>query len=279
MPGVKKAKAKPVDDGIVWPWHYEKGRTESGALTPKENGDSHMDILGTKMEGIIAEVAEERARASEGSLALAGRLIQAQEEERRRLARELHDGLNQQLAMLTVELGMLAQQVPENTSTIREQLFKLRDRSEGLSNDLHRMTHQLHPATLEHLGLIPALRGHCAEFSRNHGIKVWFHVSPWLGSVSQGVAVCLYRITQEALRNVAKHSRAREAWVEIYQEGKVIQLSIKDKGAGFTSGIPTAGKCLGLISMRERVQLLSGSLAIKSAPGDGTTVEIRVPVP
>ena len=236
------------------------------------------DLSGTSLQDIIAGVAEERARAGEAFRVLAGRLIQAQEEERRRLARELHDGLNQQLAMLTVELGMLAKQLPESESGIRQQLSKLRDRTEGLSNDLHRMTHQLHPAALEHLGLIPALRGHCAEFSRNQGIRVWFQVAPWLDPVPREAAVCLYRITQEALRNVAKYSRAQQAWVEINQEGNEIRLRIEDKGVGFDSTIPMAGKCLGLISIRERVQLLSGSVTIKSAPGKGTSVEVRVPV-
>jgi signal transduction histidine kinase len=226
----------------------------------------------------ITGIAVERTRADESLRVLTSSLIQAQEEERRRLARELHDGLNQQLAMLAVELGMLVHQVTESTSALREQLATLRDRAEGLCNDLRRITHQLHPAALEHLGLISALRSHCAEVGRNEGIKVRFQVGAELGAMPRELAVCLYRITQEALRNVAKHSRTQEAWVEIGRHRDGIRLTIVDKGVGFDSRMPEAGKALGLISMRERVQLLSGSVTIKSAPGEGTCVEVRIPL-
>lgn len=258
----------------------QDGTTTTGSrgLASRKDGDSQQDFLGKSLENIIAGVAVERTRADEALRALTGRLIEAQEEERRRLARELHDGLSQELAMLTVELGMLAQRVPESASAIGEQLLRLRDRTEGLSNDLRRMTHQLHPAVLEHLGLISALRSHCAEFGPNDGIRVWFRAGAQVGSMCQEVAVCLYRIAQEALRNVVKHSRAQEAWVEIDQQRDAIHLSIIDKGMGFDLRMPKASKGLGLVSMRERVHLLSGTVTIKSAPGEGTCVEVRVPV-
>jgi signal transduction histidine kinase len=243
----------------------------------QEKGDQGPDFLGESLESIIAGVAVERTRADEALRALTGRLIEAQEAERRRLARELHDGLNQQLAMLAVELGMLAQQVPASSNAIRDQLFKLRDRAERLSNDLRHMTHQLHPAALEHLGLVSALRSHCAEFSRHEGMRVWFHVSGEVRSTNPEVAVCLYRIAQEAVRNAAKHSQAKEVWVEIRQLRDAIRLSIVDKGIGFDLRTLKAGRGLGLVSMRERVELISGSLTIKSAPGEGTCVEVRVP--
>ena len=235
------------------------------------------DFSGVNLENIIADVAVEGRRVGKALRVLTGRLIQAQEEERRRLARELHDGLNQELAMLTVELGMLAQQPAENVSEIRIRLSELRDRTERLSNDLRRMTHRLHPAILEHLGLIPALSSYCAEFSQSEGIRVWFRVASEVAPMPLETAVCLYRITQEALRNVAKHSSAKEALVEITQNRKETHLSIVDKGVGFDFRIPASGKCLGLISMRERAQLLSGSVTIKTAPGEGTRVDIRVP--
>ena len=160
---------------------------------------------------------------------------------------------------------------------IRDQLFKLRDRAERFSNDLRHMTHQLHPAALEHLGLVSALRGHCTEFNRHEGMRVWFHVSGEVRSTNPEVAVCLYRIAQEAVSNAAKHSHAKEVWVEIRQLRDAIRLSIVDKGIGFDLGTFKAGRGLGLVSMRERVELISGSLTIKSAPGEGTCVEVRVP--
>jgi len=244
----------------------------------KKKSEIEPDFLGKNLENIIAGVAVERKRSGRALRLLTGKLMQAQEEERRRLARELHDGLSQQLAMLTVELGMVAKEVPESAPAIHEQLCRLRDRSESLSNDLRRMMHQLHPAVLEHLGLVAALRNHCGEFSENEGIRVRFRVVSELNRVPPETAVCLYRIAQEALRNVSKHSGAREAWVEIDQQGDEILLSIVDQGLGFDSETPKAGKCLGLISMRERVRLLGGTVKIKSAPGEGTQVNVRVPV-
>jgi signal transduction histidine kinase len=253
-------------------------KAPSGLSRGEKKSDPDLDLLGKGLESIIAGVAMERTRADEALRALTGRLIQAQEEERRRLARELHDGLNQQLAMLAVELGMLSQQVPKSAFAIREQLLRLRDRAEKLSTDLRHMTHQLHPAALEHLGLISALRSHCSEVGRNEGIRVWFKVGGELGSIRPDVAVCLYRITQEALRNVVKHSQAQDAWVAIEQHADGIRLSIVDQGVGFDLRMPKPGKCLGLVSMRERAKLLSGSMTIKAAPGEGTCVEVRVPL-
>jgi signal transduction histidine kinase len=256
------------------------GNYTKGPFPPEtvgDKGDSGPDFLGRNLESIIAGVAVERTRADEALRALTGRLIEAQEMERRRLARELHDGLNQQLAMLAVELGMLARQVPESSATIRDQLLNLRDRAERFCTDLRHMTHQLHPA-LEHLGLVSALRSHCAEFSRHQEMRVRFDVSSEVQATSLEVAVCLYRIAQEAIRNAAKHSQAKEAWVEIGQRRDGIRLSIVDKGVGFDLRTLKAGRGLGFVSMRERVDLISGSLTIKSAPGEGTCVEVRVPI-
>jgi signal transduction histidine kinase len=267
-----KTKAKTNGKYTEGPFSVETPRDQS-----QEKGDQGPDFLGKSLESIIAGVAVERTRADEALRALTGRLIEAQEMERRRLARELHDGLNQQLAMLTMELGMLATKIPEDASTVRVQLFTLRDRAERLSNDLRHMTHQLHPAALEHLGLVSALRSHCAELSRHEGMRVWFHVSTEVRSTNQDVAVCLYRIAQEAIRNAAKHSHSKEVWVEIGQYRDVIRLSIVDKGVGFDWSALKVVPGLGLVSMRERVELISGALTIKSAPGEGTCVEVRIP--
>jgi signal transduction histidine kinase len=264
--------------------HKTNGDHHDGSLSvgtrrdqSPEKGAQGPDILEKSLESIIAGVAMERTRADEALRTLTGRLIEAQEAERRRLARELHDGLNQQLAMLAMELGMLAPKVPEDAVMVREELFRLRDRAERLSNDLRHVTHQLHPAALEHLGLVSGLRSHCAEFSRHEGMRAWFHVSGEVRSTNPEVAVCLYRIAQEAVRNAAKHSQAKEVWVEIRQLRDAIRLSIVDKGIGFDLRTLKAGRGLGLVSMRERVELISGSLTIKSAPGEGTCVEVRVP--
>jgi signal transduction histidine kinase len=204
-------------------------------------------------------------------------LIEAQEEERRRIGRELHDGLNQQLAMFAVELGLLARQAPPDAAELIASILSLRQRAEGLSDDLRLITHQLHPAALEHLGLISALRSLSAEFSCHEGIRVWFSIEKELGRVPSDIAICLYRIAQEALRNVAKHSGASEAWVRIVESRDEIQLSIEDKGVGFNlTSNPTSG--LGLVSIQERVQIVQGMINIHSAPGEGTMIRVYVPI-
>ena len=240
--------------------------------------DQPVESLGRSLERIIAKVSVERTRSGDALQALTGKLLQAQEEERRRLARELHDGLNQELAMLAVELGVLARQVPDNLPAFRDRLGQLRGRTERLSNDLRAITHQLHPAVLENLGLVSALRSYCAAFSSLEGIQIWFSIEGELSHMSTDVALSLYRIAQEALRNVAKHSGAREAWVKIARKGHSLYLVIVDKGVGFSPEQTKASLGLGLISMRERVQLARGLLTIKAAPQEGTLIEVRVPI-
>lgn len=239
---------------------------------------SWQSSTGKNLENTIASVAVERTRAGEALQILTGKLLEAQEEERRRIARELHDGLNQELAMLAVELGLVVRQVPQEATVLTESLLKLRQRAEGLSNDLRQITHQLHPAVLEHLGLISALRSHCAEFSQHEGIRTWFVAEQELGTIPPDVAICLYRITQEALRNVAKHSRAQEAWVKITKSDQNVQLSIIDRGMGFRPKGFCGKPGLGLVSMQERVRIVKGQLSVRSAPGEGTQIEIRLPI-
>ena len=256
-------------------------RNASQAGTPRTRmrpsaAGSRTNVDRKPLESAIVGIALERSRAENTLQLLTARLIEAQEEERRRIARELHDGLNQQLAMVAVELGMIVRQVPAESRQLRQSLFNLRKRTEGLSDDLRCMTHQLHPAVLEHLGLVSALRSHCAEFSQHEGIHVRFTAEP-IAAPPPEVSICLYRIVQEALRNVAKHSGARKAWVRIKQENGIFQLSILDKGVGIHPNVTGKKPGLGLTSIRERVQLVNGQLKISEA-GPGTRITIRVPI-
>jgi len=252
----------------------KRRRNPLAAVRNRESGH------GGALENAIAHVALERSRAGKALQILTGKLMQAQEEERRRIGRELHDGLNQEFAMFAVELGILARQAPAGAEIFIESILNLRQRAEGLSDDIRRISHQLHPATLEHLGLHCALRSLCAEFTRRSGIRVSFSIEQekedfeW---IPPHIAICLYRITQEALRNVGKHSGAREAWIRIRHKRGGIELTIIDKGVGFDlSSATTAG--LGLVSMEERVQIVQGYFHIESAPDEGTAIRITVPV-
>jgi signal transduction histidine kinase len=246
----------------------------NGPITSSRNGSP---AHGDTMENAIARVALERSRAGKALQVLTGKLMAAQEEERRRIGRELHDGLNQQLAMFAVELGMLARQAPAEATMLIASILSLRQRAESLSDDLRQISHQLHPAVLEHLGLRTALRSLCADFTRSSGIRAWFSADGETDGVPRDIAICLYRVTQEALRNVVKHSCATEAWVRINRNRVGVQLSVIDKGVGFNIN-SSPRSSLGLVSMRERIQIVEGHFQIESVPTQGTAIRITVPV-
>jgi len=205
---------------------------------------------------------------------LAARLLTTQEEERRRVSRELHDDLNQKLAMLEMDADRLGQQ---SSPEIREAVESLRDRVAEVSNDIRRVAYQLHPSILDHLGLAVALRSYCTEFSKREGIKVKFGVQEGLESVQEEIALCLYRVTQEALRNVAKHAEAKMVSVALEVKDHRLRLCIRDNGKGFDTTQKLKGG-IGLLSMKERVRLVDGEFTLKSKSGHGTIVDVLVPL-
>ena len=211
--------------------------------------------------------------------ALMARLLTSQEEERSRIARELHDDLNQKLAFLAVDAEMLEQRLSESPDVIREHLRSLQHRAAELSEDVRRMAHQLHPAVLDDLGLEPGLRSYCAEFSRLAGIPVKFSCRGLSESLPPEVALCLYRVAQEGLRNIAKHSRASRASVTLAGAKEAIRLSITDSGIGFIRDAVKSKGGLGIASMEERVRLVNGNILIESKPGKGTRITVHVPLP
>jgi signal transduction histidine kinase len=233
--------------------------------------------IGNAFEAAIARLAQERSRSENAIQVLKVKLICAQEEERRRIARDLHDDLNQELNSLAGDLEMLIRRVPKEETELIEFILNLRGRAEYLSNNLHTMTHQLHPAALEHLGLVSALRSHFAEFSRRTNILVSFTVEQKL-TPSPNLSICLYRVIQEALRNVARHSHATEVFVTIKKDPDGILLSIVDNGCGFQFDDVWPNQGLGLTNIRERVEAVKGQLVMSSAPGEGVRIEISAPV-
>jgi len=206
---------------------------------------------------------------------LGGRLIGAQEAERARVARELHDDLSQSLALLSIQLEMLARASPAEAD-FEHRIQDLSTQISALSSDVHRISHELHPAKLEQLGLVPAIRGFCREIEEIRGFEVAFTPCD-LPTLPKDVALCLYRVTQEALQNVQKHSGATSATVELKYDSKGVKLTVSDDGVGFDTEGP-AKDSLGLTSMLERVLAVKGSLAVHSRPGEGTEVEARIPI-
>ena len=234
------------------------------------------DGAGITTYGVVRDITELK-RAEEAALDFSGRLLHAQEAERARIAKELHDGLSQNLALFSVELDMFGQRLPDTAAQINARLGEFSRQTKGLSAEVHRIAHGLHPAKLTQLGLAVALNGFCREMEAAHGISVSFQTHEVPRELPEDVALCLYRVTQEAIHNVAKHSGARHAQVELAAVNDALALTITDDGKGFVMEAERTTGSLGLVSMHERVRLVGGEIAVKSQPAEGTCVEVRVP--
>lgn len=209
---------------------------------------------------------------------LARSLLVAQEEDRKRLSRELHDVFGQKLAMLSVEVQTLEQRVALGDLGVGEQISRLRERLDALSDDSRRMAHQLHPSILEHLGLEAALRAFGQEVARHYGIRVRFIGGGLPAGVSAAAALCLYRVAQEALHNVAKHSKSLRATLKLSASRTAVHLQVTDRGVGFEPESVRHRGGLGMVSMEERVRLLGGGFSVRSRPGKGARLGVRIPL-
>jgi signal transduction histidine kinase len=194
------------------------------------------------------------------------------------LARDLHDDLSQSLALLSVELEMFGQSPPAERGQISGQMQEFSAQVKRLSSEVHRLSHNLHPVKLEQLGLVAAVRGFCREFAAAHEMAIEFVDRSVPRTVPEATALCLYRIAQEGLHNVVKHSGGTEARVELTMEGRELRLTIADDGVGFDPETMRANGSLGLVSMGERARFVHGLLSVKSHAGEGTRVEVRVPI-
>ena len=221
-----------------------------------------------------------RRRQADAQVAsLAGRLITAQETERSRIARDLHDDINQQLASLSIALSSVKRRLQNGEAEgVAEEVARLQQRIVDVTHVTRQLSHELHPGVLEHAGLVAALRGHCAEFGAQHGIDVTFTAAAGINGVPAETALCLYRVTQEALRNVAAHAVAGTARVALTPAGKSLELSILDDGQGFDLAAARRRGGVGLVSLDERVRLVGGSLRIETQPQRGTEVVVSVPL-
>ncbi|MDX1410903.1 MAG: PAS domain S-box protein, partial [Nitrospirales bacterium] len=211
--------------------------------------------------------------------ALGGQLISAQEEERRRISRELHDDMNQRLAVLALNIQAAQQQLFE-TDHMFNTLQNLYDQVSSLSDDVRHLAYQLHPSILDDLGLEVALQSFVNDFTKWEGTRVSFTSTEVPRGLPHEVASCLYRITQESLRNVARHARATAVDLNLTFQKDAIKLCIKDNGLGFNvHALPAEKKGLGLIGMQERIRLIQGTLTLESYPGEGTEICASIPLP
>lgn len=215
----------------------------------------------------------ERKRAEEVLSGMTRKLIEAQEQERARIGRELHDDVNQRLAMLLAEV----EQLRENPSEIELRLGELRKRIGEISNDVQALSHDLHSSRLEYLGVVTGIKSWCKEFAERQKMDVNFR-SDVRSMLSLDVGRPLFRVLQEALHNAAKHSEVKRIEVELHEEAGEIHLTIRDLGKGFDIEAARQGRGLGLTSMQERVRLVNGTISIESELGRGTTIHVHVPL-
>src|SRR5215217_3102688 len=209
---------------------------------------------------------------------LLGRLIDVQEAERRRISRELHDDLNQKIATLSMNISQLKRNVPMPDGALISELDQLRETASGLTNEVRRLSHQLHPAVLEHLGLVKALESYIASFAHEEQIDVRLSAELRDERIPFQTSIGLYRVAVEALRNVARHSGAKSAVVSLKRDSEFLELCVSDSGKGFDVERFRQDGGLGLISIEERVRLLQGTCEIFSTPGRGSMLVARVPL-
>jgi len=223
---------------------------------------------------IFAEDITHRKQMEEAISSISRKLIESQEQERARIGRELHDDINQRLALLAVELERLQ----DDPSEVRTHVQELRKQLIEISNDVQGLSHELHSSKLEYLGALRAMKGWCREFGERQGIQIEFKSFEANISLPREIGLCLFRVLQEALHNAAKYSGVKRIEVEVREDSSEIHLLVSDLGRGFDLETATQGRGLGLTSMQERVRLINGIIEIQSKPMGGTIVNVRVPL-
>jgi signal transduction histidine kinase len=219
-----------------------------------------------------------RVRAEREARDLAGKILTAQEDERRYLAREMHDDLSQRLAASAIEAGNLEQRFLESPES-HAALGSLKKNLIAICDDVHRLSRQIHPAILDDFGLADALHSECDRFADRERVAVEFRAGELPANLPKEVALCLYRIAQEALWNAAKYAHSERVTVELNADPEFVHLEIRDFGRGFEPLQVSDRQGLGLASMKERARLVRGTINIDSAPGKGAKITVQVPVP
>jgi PAS domain S-box-containing protein len=250
-------------------------------LGERDMSISYFPIEGaTGVEGAacIFQDITERKQMEEALAGVSHKLIEAQEQERTRIARDLHDDIAQRLALLAVEIDQLQHNLPDSPPGLRNRMVALRDRTTQISNDVQTISHELHSSKLEYLGIVTAINGFCGDFAEQQKLEIDFKSYDVPKQLSREISLCLFRVAQEALHNAAKHSGVQHFTVQLWGEPDQIHLIISDSGSGFDFPAVLRAKGLGLTSMRERVRLVNGTIDVESRPKHGTTIHVHVPI-
>jgi len=246
-------------DGTHWArWEVRPWKTPEGAVG---------GIL------ILAEDISRRKQMEETLSDLSRKLIESQEQERTRIGRELHDDINQRLAMLAIEL----EQLQENPTEVSNRVQELRERAVEISDDVQALSHELHSSKLEYLGVVAGIKSWCKEFGDRQRMEIDFK-NEVSSALPFEIGLSLFRIIQEALHNAQKHSGVKRIEVQLAEHSNEVDLTVSDLGKGFDIETAQRSAGLGLTSMRERARLVNGTISIESKPMGGTTIHVRVPL-
>lgn len=257
---------------------YRLLRPDGSVVWLEVNGRVLFDDQGRMLRiiGMVADISE-RKFAEEVLSSVSRRLIEAHEEERTWIARELHDDINQRIALLAIELEQWAQQPSNSVVVVTDHIRRISQEVSNLGKDIQALSHRLHSSKLEYLGLAAAASSFCKESSEQQKVEIEFSHAGIPRSLPKEISLCLFRVLQESLQNAVKHSGERHFRVELHGTSMGIQLTVNDLGVGFDEQDALGRRGLGLISMRERMQLVGGAFSIESKPGGGTTIRARVP--
>jgi len=257
---------------------YRVLRSDGSVVWLEKNGHAFFDGTGAmvRMIGMIADITD-RKLAEEAISSMSRRLIEAQESERARIARDLHDDIGQRLAMLSVSLEQVKRAVPSSENDFRNRMDELRTQVQDISAGIYALSHELHSSKLRHTDLVSAMRGFCTELSEQQKVEIHFGHKDIPVSVPTEISICLFRVLQEALHNAVKHSKVRHFEVDVRGNSDGVFLTIRDSGLGFNPQEAMKGRGLGLTSMQERLKLVDGELSIDTQPTRGTTIHARVP--
>jgi PAS domain S-box-containing protein len=287
------------EDLMIWDKHFHDSRQELQAeeiifRIHRRDGeirwiehvcqsiiDDRGSLLGFRASNrdiTIRKQAEEALKASqEEARLLAGKLITTQEQERTRLACELHDDITQRLALMNIEVDKLELQHKSLSEPIKEKLRQIGDNLGELASDIAMISRQLHPSILHDLGLIQAIESECNNFTRLREIPVTLDLDTTLQNLSKETGLCIYRILQEGLRNIDQHARATDIQVQLSKNNNTVYFVLRDNGVGFDLDSSSRRRGLGLASMGERARLINGDLSIEPRPGKGTVIKLEAP--
>ena len=252
-------------------------RRKDGTIITALGSAELIEVHGEPCALCVAADITERKLAEEALAGVSRKLVEAQEAERTHIARELHDDINQRIALLAMNLHMLRQELSPSEIGTGERIDDAYEQVTNLSADVQALSHRLHSSGLEYVGLKAAVTGFCRELSERQSLKIQLHVDNLPETLPDETSLCLFRVLQEAVHNALKYSGMGECDVSLTGTATDIRLVVRDSGAGFDPGT-LKGQGLGLISMRERLRLVKGQLSIESRPGHGTTIRATVPV-